>query len=100
LEVREEIVRRLARQIGREGGKAMSWVCSTASAGCSWWVCEAMEGEEALGAWRRPDLVLGSAGGWSWISGGGERNSWKREEEEVKENEMNFFFIILFFIYF
>jgi hypothetical protein len=35
---------------------------------------------------------LGSLGGWSWISGGGERKSWKREEEEVEENEMNFFF--------
>jgi hypothetical protein len=43
---------------------------------------------------------LGSLGGWSWIFGGGERKSWKREEEEAKENEMNFFFIVLFFIYF
>jgi hypothetical protein len=38
-------VRRLAEQIGREGGEAVSWVFSTASAGCSWWVCEAMEEE-------------------------------------------------------
>jgi hypothetical protein len=43
--VRGEIVRRLAGQIGREGGEAVSWVCSTASVGCSWWVCEAMEEE-------------------------------------------------------
>ena len=42
---------------------------------------------------------LGSLDGWSWISGGGKRKSWKREEEVVEENEINFF-IILFFIYF
>ena len=42
---------------------------------------------------------LGSLSGWSWISGGGERKSWKREEEEAEENEMNFFLVFVFYLF-
>jgi hypothetical protein len=76
----------------------VSWVFSIASAGCSWWVCEAMEEErKSVGSMEAAGFGagLGSLGGWSWISGGGERKSWKREEE----NEMNFFYYFVFYLF-